>query len=77
LGRVSFNSMNEERNEEWNDKINEERSEEGNERKNSNIWAKDRCLWQGVECDLVDDVGVFVASGHVTICDSWEIVLDD
>lgn len=77
LGRISFNSMNEERNEEWNEKINKERSEEGNERRNSNIWTKDRCLWQGVKCDLVDDVKVFVASGHVTICDSRKVVFDD
>jgi hypothetical protein len=37
--------------------------------RNSNIlrwcWFK----WQGVECDFVDNVGVFLAKGRVVTCD--------
>jgi len=30
-----------------------------------------------VECDLVDDAGVFFAKGHVVACDPQETILDD
>jgi hypothetical protein len=30
-----------------------------------------------VECEFVDDVGFFVASGHVIACDLKEVVLDN
>jgi hypothetical protein len=30
-----------------------------------------------VECELVDDVGLFVTSGHVIACDLREAVLDN
>jgi hypothetical protein len=38
---------------------------------------KGRCVWQGVECELVDDVGLFIASGHVIASDPKEAVLDN
>jgi hypothetical protein len=31
----------------------------------SNSMIEGRCSWLGVKCDLFNDVGVFVASGHV------------
>jgi len=30
-----------------------------------------------VECELVDDVGLFVTSGHVIACDLREAILDN
>jgi hypothetical protein len=30
-----------------------------------------------VECELVDDVGLFIASGNVIVCDPREVVLDN
>jgi hypothetical protein len=30
-----------------------------------------------VECELVDDVGLFVASGHVIVSDPREAILDN
>jgi acetyltransferase-like isoleucine patch superfamily enzyme len=69
LGRYFFYSMSEARNEEQNEERNNERSEEGNIRINSSILTKGRCFWQGAKCDLVDDVGVFIANGCVITCD--------
>ncbi len=45
--------------------------------RNSNIMGKHQFKCRGVECDLVDDVGVFLAKGHAVACDLEEIVLDD
>ncbi len=36
---------------------------------NSNIAGKCRFKWQGVECDLVDNGGVFIAKDWVVACD--------
>jgi len=44
--------------------------------RNSNIMAKHRFEWQGAECDLVNDVGVFLAKGHLVACDPHEVVFD-
>jgi len=44
---------------------------------NSNFLVRDKCQWWGIECDLVDDVGVFVTKGHVIICHQWDAILDD
>jgi hypothetical protein len=59
---TSFNSMNEGTNEEGNGKEEEEWGDDENGRKNSHIPWKGRFFWRGAECDLVDDVGLFVAS---------------
>jgi hypothetical protein len=37
--------------------------------KNSNIVGRHWFEWQGVECDLLDNVVVFLAKGHVVTCD--------
>jgi hypothetical protein len=44
---------------------------------NSNIVGRCRFEWQGVECDLVNDGGVFIAKGQVVACDPHEAILDD
>jgi hypothetical protein len=44
---------------------------------NSNIARRCRSEWQGVECDLVDNGGVFIAKGQVVTCDPQETVIDD
>jgi hypothetical protein len=44
---------------------------------NSNILANCRCLWQGAECDLVNDVKVFIVSECVITCDPRKVVFDD
>jgi hypothetical protein len=44
---------------------------------NSNIMGRCQFEWQGVECDLVNDVGVFLAKGCVVACNPQEVVLDD
>jgi hypothetical protein len=69
LGIIFKKIMSEARNEEQNDERNNERSEEGNTRINLSIKTKGRYLWQGAKCDLVDDVGVFIASGCVITCE--------
>jgi hypothetical protein len=37
--------------------------------KNSNILGRRQFKWWGVECDLVDDAGVFLTKGRVVACD--------
>ncbi len=34
------------------------------------------CSWKGMECDVVDVEGVFVAKGRIIACDPREVVLD-
>jgi hypothetical protein len=43
----------------------------------SNILQIRRFEWRGVKCDLVDNVGVFLAKDHVVACDPHEATLDD
>ncbi len=45
--------------------------------RNCCILPKGRCAWWSVECELVDDVGLFVASGHVIVSDPREAILDN
>ncbi len=45
--------------------------------KNSNIFGRHWSQWLGAECDLVDNVGVFLAKGRVVTCNPHEAVLDD
>ncbi len=75
--RGSFDSMNEG----WDDEGNGEEEQEWGENENggniSHISSKGRCAWRGVECELVDDVGLFVVSGHIIACDPREAVLDN
>ncbi len=33
--------------------------------------------WWGVECELMDDVGLFIVNGHVIACDPKEAVFDN
>jgi hypothetical protein len=49
----------------------------GVRRKHLNILGRCRSKWRGVECDLVEDVGVFLAKGRVVACNPHEIILDD
>ena len=44
---------------------------------NSNIVGRCQFEWRGTKCNLIDDVGVFFAKGHVVTCDPQEVVLDD
>jgi hypothetical protein len=56
-------------------KINESNEEEnvgGNSFRRKDWWE-----WQGSECELVDDVGVFIVTKHVIACDPNEVVLDN
>ncbi len=77
MRRVSSNSMNEGWNEKGNGEEQHERGDNENGGRNFHIMLKGRCVWQGVECELVDDVGLFIASGHVISCDPKEVVLDN
>ncbi len=43
---------------------------------NSNI-GRCQSEWWGVECDLVDDGGVFIAKVLVVACDPQEAIIDD
>jgi hypothetical protein len=49
----------------------------GVRRKNSNITRSCWYVWQGVECDFVDNGGVFITKGWVVACDPHETILDD
>jgi len=49
---------------------------EGNVRGNS-FQGKDRWEGWGSECDLVNDVGVFVVIGHVRTCDLKKTIFDN
>jgi hypothetical protein len=41
------------------------------------IGGRCRFQWRRVECDLLDDYGVFIGKGRVIACDSMDAVLDD
>jgi len=69
--------MNEGWNEEGNGEEAQERGDNENGGRNSHILSKGRFVWWGVECELVDDVGLFVTSGHVIACDLREAILDN
>ncbi len=43
---------------------------------NSNIIGKCQFKWRGVECDPLDDGGVFITKGWVVACDPQEVILD-
>ncbi len=43
----------------------------------SNIVGKCRSQWRGVECDLLDDDGIFIAKGLVIDCNPMGVILDD
>jgi hypothetical protein len=43
----------------------------------SNIVGRCRFEWQGVECDLVNNGGVFITKCQVVTCDPHEAILDD
>ncbi len=77
LRRIYSSSMNEGTNEEGNGKEEEERDDNENKRRNSCIPSKGRFVWWGAECELVDDVGLFIAGGHVIACDPREVILDN
>jgi hypothetical protein len=44
---------------------------------NPNFARRCRSWWRGVECDLLNDDGVFIAKGQVIAYDPMEVVLDD
>jgi hypothetical protein len=75
--RGFFDSMNEE----WDDEANGEEEQEWGDNenggKNSHILSKGKCVWWGVECELVDDFGLFIVNGRVIACDPREVVLDN
>jgi hypothetical protein len=77
LKKTFLGSMNEGWNEKGNGKEEQEEGDNENGGRNSCILSKDKFVWQGAKCELVDDVGLFVASGHVTTCDPREVVLDN
>jgi hypothetical protein len=77
MKRGSFDSMSEGWDEEGNGKKKQEQIDNENRGRNFCILLKGRCAWQNVECELVGDVGFFVASGHVITCDPREAVLDN
>ncbi len=45
--------------------------------KNSNVVGKQRSKWWRVECNLVDDNGVFITKGQVVACGPHETILND
>jgi hypothetical protein len=69
--------MNESTNEERNDEEEQEWGDIENRGRNSHILPKGRFACWGVECELVDDVGLFVASGYVIPCDPRETIFDN
>jgi hypothetical protein len=44
---------------------------------NSNIAGRCRSQWRGIECDLLDDDGLFIAKGRVIACDPMEVIFYD
>jgi hypothetical protein len=42
-----------------------------------NVPSLECCSWKGMECDVVDVEGVFVAKGQVIACDPREVVFSD
>ncbi len=77
MRKCSSNSMIERWNEEGHGEKEHERTNNENEGRNFCISSKGGCAWQGVECELVNDVGLFVVSGHVITSDPREAVLDN
>jgi hypothetical protein len=69
--------MNESTNEKRNNEKEKEQDDNENERRNSCIQSKGRFVWRGVECELVDGVALFVASGYVIAYDPKEVVIDN
>ncbi len=74
MRRGSFDSMSEWSNEKGNGEEEHERSDNEND---FHIMLKGRCVWQGVECELLDDVGLLIASGQVIACDPKEAIIDN
>ncbi len=74
---VFSNSMNESINEEGNGEKEKERSDNENKRRNSHIPSKGRFAWWGAKCNLMDDVGLFVANGRVIACDPMKAIFDN
>jgi hypothetical protein len=77
LKRTFSNSMSESTNEERNNEEEKERGDNENKRRKSCISSKGKFVWQGVECELVDDVGLFVTSDRVITCDPREAIIDN
>jgi hypothetical protein len=77
LRKISFDCMSEGTNEEGNGEEEEEQGDNEKERRNSHMPSKGMFVWQGAECDLVDDVGFFIVSGYVIACDLKEAVLNN
>ncbi len=77
LRRTSSNSMSEGTNEEGHGKEEEEWGDNENKKRNSYIPSKGRFVWGGAECELVDDVGLFIANSHVIACDPKEVIIDN
>ncbi len=69
--------MSEGMNEEGNGKKKQEQGDNENEGRNSRIPLKGRFAQQGAKHELVDDVGLFIASGHVIACDPRETIVDN
>ncbi len=69
--------MNESMNEEGNNEEEKERGDNKNEGRNFCISSKGKFVWWGVKCELVDDIGLFVASGRVILCDPREAIIDN
>jgi hypothetical protein len=65
--------MNRQQNEDEHD----EKIVEGSDAGNSKIVKRCRSQWRGVECDLLDDDGIFIAKGQVIECDPMEAIVDD
>ncbi len=72
-----LDSMNEGWNEEGNGKEKQEQGDNENRGRNFHILSKGKFAWQGVECELAGDFGLFVASGHVIAYDPREAIFDN
>lgn len=44
---------------------------------NSNILGRCKSQWRGVECDFLNDNGIFITKGLVINCNPMGVVLDD
>jgi hypothetical protein len=75
LKKSYFYFMNEGWNEEWNNEVEQKQVDNENGRRNFHIPSKGSCFWQGVECEFMDDVGLFV--GCVIACDPREAIFDN
>ncbi len=67
LKRTFSSFMNERWNEEGNGEKELEWGDNENEGKISCILSKGRSIYKGAECELMDDVGLFITSGHVKL----------